>query len=138
RATTSRALATGRIGERRAAELLDVLTGEPVVRSEPPTTPGRPAVVHTISELRTLLPAGRRGGPHRRAVVMTMGALHAGHLELVRRARALADEVVVTVFVNPLQFGDARDLDTYPRTLEADVAALTDLGGVDVVFAPSP
>src|SRR5699024_10205455 len=72
RATTSRALATGRIGERRAAELLDVLTGEPSARAEPPRTPGRPALVHTISELRTLLPAGRRGGAHRRAVVMTM------------------------------------------------------------------
>ena len=71
----------------------------------------------------------------RRAVVMTMGALHAGHLELVREARRLADEVVVTIFVNPLQFGPGEDYDSYPRTLDADVALLASVG-VDVVFAP--
>lgn len=74
-------------------------------------------------------------GPRRRAVVMTMGALHEGHLALVRRARELADEVVVTIFVNPLQFGPAEDLERYPRDLDAD-RALLEAAGVDVLFAP--
>ncbi|KGM08532.1 pantothenate synthetase, partial [Cellulomonas bogoriensis 69B4 = DSM 16987] len=77
-----------------------------------------------------------------RAVVMTMGALHEGHLTLVREARARADVVVVTVFVNPLQFGHGEDLDSYPRDLEGDLALLRGLDGpdgpgADVVFAPS-
>jgi pantoate--beta-alanine ligase len=76
------------------------------------------------------------GSPGRRAVVMTMGALHEGHLALVRRARELADQVVVTIFVNPLQFGPSEDLDRYPRDLEADRALLDD-AGVDVLFAPT-
>jgi pantoate--beta-alanine ligase len=71
----------------------------------------------------------------RRAVVMTMGALHEGHLALVRRARQLADQVVVTVFVNPLQFGAGEDLDRYPRDLDRDVELLRG-AGADVVFAP--
>ncbi|WP_018548010.1 pantoate--beta-alanine ligase [Streptomyces sp. LaPpAH-108] len=78
----------------------------------------------------------RRG---RRAVVMTMGALHEGHATLIRAARAIAGpegEVVVTVFVNPLQFGANEDLDRYPRTLEADLA-LAGRAGADAVFAPS-
>lgn len=77
--------------------------------------------------------------PYRRAVVMTMGALHAGHLALVERARALADAVVVTIFVNPLQFGPSEDLDRYPRDLEGDLELLTGpglLGAGDVVLAP--
>ncbi|WP_154795663.1 pantoate--beta-alanine ligase [Occultella kanbiaonis] len=89
-----------------------------------------PLVVHTVAELRALRPRGTR------AVVMTMGALHAGHIALVRAARRRADEVVVTIFVNPLQFSSAADLETYPRTLDTDVALLRD-EGVDVVFAPS-
>jgi pantoate--beta-alanine ligase len=64
-----------------------------------------------------------------------MGALHEGHFALVRRARELADVVVVSIFVNPLQFGPGEDLDRYPRTLDSDVAALAGLG-VDIVFAP--
>ncbi|MFD4032860.1 pantoate--beta-alanine ligase [Streptomyces sp. NPDC058637] len=75
----------------------------------------------------------------RRAVVMTMGALHQGHATLIRSARAAAGpdgQVVVTVFVNPLQFGEAADLDRYPRTLEADLALATE-AGADAVFAPS-
>ncbi|MEV5905128.1 pantoate--beta-alanine ligase, partial [Streptomyces sp. NPDC052127] len=93
----------------------------------------------TTTLLRTAaeLHARTRGG--RRAVVMTMGALHEGHATLVRTARELAGpdgEVVVTVFVNPLQFGQGEDLDRYPRTLDADLK-LAEQAGADVVFAPS-
>ncbi|WP_445262959.1 pantoate--beta-alanine ligase [Pseudokineococcus sp. 1T1Z-3] len=73
------------------------------------------------------------GGPV--ATVMTMGALHEGHACLVRAARRRATSVVVTIFVNPLQFGPAEDLDRYPRTLAADLDLLAD-EGVDVVFVP--
>jgi pantoate--beta-alanine ligase len=69
---------------------------------------------------------------------MTMGALHEGHATLIRTAREIAGpdgEVVVTVFVNPLQFGAGEDLDRYPRTLDADVK-IAELAGADVVFAP--
>lgn len=71
----------------------------------------------------------------RRAVVMTMGALHEGHLSLVRTAREHAEQVVVTVFVNPLQFGAGEDLDRYPRNLDRDVGLLAG-AGADLVFAP--
>ncbi len=71
------------------------------------------------------------------AVVMTMGALHDGHAALIRAARDLADSVVVTVFVNPLQFGAGEDLDRYPRTLDADLA-LCEAAGADLVFTPTP
>ncbi|HET6481371.1 MAG TPA: pantoate--beta-alanine ligase [Actinoplanes sp.] len=70
------------------------------------------------------------------AVVMTMGALHEGHRQLMRAARQRSAFVVVTIFVNPLQFGPNEDFDKYPRTLEADVEACR-AEGVDVVFAPS-
>jgi len=97
---------------------------------------GAPAVVRTRAELAQAL-----RGDGTRAVVMTMGALHAGHLSLVREARARAEQVVVTIFVNPLQFGPAEDLDRYPRDLAGDLASLTGpglLGAGDVVFAPEP
>ncbi|MEE4545820.1 pantoate--beta-alanine ligase [Streptomyces sp. V4-01] len=83
----------------------------------------------TVRHARDLPPAA--------AVVMTMGALHEGHAELIRVARARAGDgqVTVTVFVNPLQFGPAEDLDRYPRTLDADVK-LAEEAGADVVFAP--
>jgi len=69
--------------------------------------------------------------------VPTMGALHAGHLSLVGEARQRADRVWVSIFVNPAQFNEAADLESYPRTLEADLAACRQLG-VDAVFAPQP
>lgn len=99
---------------------------------------GAPTLARTRHELADAL-AARPGG--RRAVVMTMGALHAGHLSLVREARARGEQVVVTIFVNPLQFGPTEDLDRYPRDLAGDLASLTGpdlLGAGDVVFAPAP
>jgi pantoate--beta-alanine ligase len=69
--------------------------------------------------------------------VPTMGALHDGHLSLVRHARMQATLVVVSIFVNPLQFGPSEDFNQYPRTLEADCARL-EAEGVEMVFAPSP
>jgi pantoate--beta-alanine ligase len=69
------------------------------------------------------------------AVVMTMGALHDGHEALIRAARARADEVLVTIFVNPLQFGPNEDFARYPRSLDADLAICA-RNGVDAVFAP--
>ena len=90
-----------------------------------------------VVEKRSDLAAARDALPGRVAVVMTMGALHAGHAELVRVARSRADSVVATVFVNPLQFGADEDLERYPRTLEADLALL-EREGADVVFTPTP
>lgn len=90
-------------------------------------------LLHTAAHLSALSSAGQR------AVVMTMGALHEGHAALVRAARArvgVHGQVVVTVFVNPLQFGAGEDLDRYPRTLEADLRVASE-AGADVVFAPS-
>ncbi|MEV4635851.1 pantoate--beta-alanine ligase [Actinoplanes sp. NPDC049548] len=88
-------------------------------------------LVHTRGELA----AARAAATGRVAVVMTMGALHEGHRQLMREARAQSDYVIVTVFVNPLQFGPNEDFDKYPRTLAADVDACT-AEGVDLVFAP--
>ncbi|MBA0053081.1 pantoate--beta-alanine ligase [Streptomyces sp. AJS327] len=94
----------------------------------------RPSLLRTVAAARALArPEGAR------AVVMTMGALHAGHAALVRAARERVGpegQVVVTVFVNPLQFGPGEDLDRYPRTLDADVE-LAGREGADVVFAPA-
>ncbi len=90
-------------------------------------------VARTRTELNEALAELR---PGRVALVMTMGALHEGHLSLVRQARELAESVVVSIYVNPLQFGPNEDFAAYPRQLEADLALLEPLG-VEVVFAPS-
>ena len=70
------------------------------------------------------------------ALVPTMGNLHEGHLTLIREAKLLADNVIVTIFINPMQFGANEDLDSYPRTLKQDLEKLTSLD-VDLVFTPS-
>ncbi len=85
--------------------------------------------------VRTAKALAHADRPDTRAVVMTMGALHEGHLALVRRAREAADQVLVTIFVNPLQFNDPADLQRYPRTLDDDCALLAN-EGVDLVYAP--
>ncbi len=96
------------------------------------TTRTRPAVAQTSAQLRELV--AELPGPV--ALVPTMGALHEGHRTLVRAARERAGGVVVSVFVNPTQFGPGEDLDRYPRTWDADLAALTE-EGADVVFHPA-
>jgi pantoate--beta-alanine ligase len=95
------------------------------------------AVARTRDELAAARSVLRAERPGRTAVVMTMGALHSGHIELVRQARKQADAVIVTIFLNPLQFGPKEDLAKYPRTFDADLR-LCQEEGVDLVFAPSP
>lgn len=91
-------------------------------------------IVNTIAALRERLAAHRRAGKSI-GLVPTMGYLHAGHMELVSRARAENDIVVISIFVNPLQFGANEDLAKYPRDLERDSTMLRD-GKVDFLFAP--
>ena len=93
-------------------------------------------VAPQVAENRAGLSALRDALPGSVAVVMTMGALHEGHASLIRFARDLADHVIVTVFVNPLQFGAGEDFDRYPRTWDADLA-LCAREGAQVVFAPT-
>ncbi|MDE2135081.1 MAG: pantoate--beta-alanine ligase [Alphaproteobacteria bacterium] len=92
-----------------------------------------PQIVETIAALRTRLAAARGA---RIGLVPTMGALHEGHLSLVRETRKRADTVVVSIFVNPAQFAPHEDFDRYPRTLEADAGKLAAAGGTDLIFAP--
>ena len=92
-------------------------------------------VVETVTECRDLLAQARATG-RTVGLVPTMGALHAGHISLMTRARAECDVVAVTIFVNPLQFGDPEDIAHYPRTLDRDVVVCAE-AGVDLVFAPS-
>jgi pantoate--beta-alanine ligase len=92
-------------------------------------------VVNTITELRQILAAQRQAG-RTIGLVPTMGCLHEGHLALVKRARSEADFTVVSIFVNPTQFGPNEDFSKYPRTFEADCEAC-DKASVDLIFAPS-
>ena len=92
---------------------------------------GTPAVVDSRDELASALAAAG----HPRAVVMTMGALHAGHAALLRAARRAAAHVTVTIFVNPLQFGPGEDFGRYPRSFAADLDVCAG-EGADLVFAP--
>ena len=90
--------------------------------------------MRTVAELRAVVRGWKAAGEVV-GVVPTMGALHDGHLSLARAAKAECERVIVTIFVNPMQFTNPEDLKKYPRTLEAD-AALVVTVGVDVIFAP--
>ncbi|MCX4187851.1 pantoate--beta-alanine ligase [Methylophaga sp. OBS4] len=92
-------------------------------------------IVDNIVALRTRVKTWRQQGEVI-ALVPTMGNLHEGHLSLVRKAKALADKIVVSLFVNPLQFNDINDLNAYPRTLSEDINLLTELD-CDLVFTPA-
>lgn len=92
-------------------------------------------LIREIADMRRRLAEIRRGGASV-GLVPTMGALHEGHLSLIRRARADNDAVVVTIFVNPTQYDDPEDLARYPRTLDADLAA-AQAAGADIVFHPN-
>ena len=95
----------------------------------------KPAIIRSISSLRRTAGRWRKSGDTM-ALVPTMGALHAGHLELVRQAKRTADRVAVSIFVNPTQFAPHEDLASYPRTWKTDVTALARLQ-VDLIWAPS-
>ncbi len=101
---------------------------------EQPTPSPRMATVRTVDELRAHLAEPRRHG-RRIGLVPTMGALHEGHLSLIRRARSQCDVVVVSLFVNPAQFNEASDLERYPRNEARDLQLAQD-AGADVLFAP--
>lgn len=91
--------------------------------------------LHKIDQLRRQVALWRQAG-QRIALVPTMGNLHTGHLRLVDRARQLADRVIATIFVNPLQFGQGEDFESYPRTLEDDSQKLEEYA-TDLLFAPA-
>lgn len=93
-------------------------------------------LIHTIKEVREQVKQWKKEGLTV-GLVPTMGALHDGHLSLIQKAVSQCDKVVVSVFVNPIQFCPGEDLDKYPRTLEADTK-LCNEAGVSIVFAPSP
>ncbi|MEM8537987.1 MAG: pantoate--beta-alanine ligase, partial [Pseudomonadota bacterium] len=93
-------------------------------------------IVRSLSELRAQTTIWRKAG-ERIGVVPTMGALHQGHLSLARAARVKCDRVIVTIFVNPKQFNDPKDLENYPRTEHEDASKLSPIG-VDLIYVPAP
>ena len=93
-------------------------------------------LLNKIEDVRAEIKKWRNDGL-KIGLVPTMGALHNGHLSLIKNAKKECDKVVVSVFVNPIQFGPSEDFDKYPRTLEAD-NELCEKNGVDIVFSPSP
>src|SRR6187399_216517 len=94
-----------------------------------------PPITTTIAETRAATAAARQGG-RRIGFVPTMGALHAGHASLIRASRSECDFTVVSIFVNPTQFGPAEDFSRYPRTFDAD-RELCGAVGTDLIFAPT-
>jgi len=122
----------GSVKESGSLELSDRAT---MLYSQPLSRGQRLKRIHTIEEVRTTLGAHRRRG-EKVGLVPTMGALHEGHLSLVRAAREKSEVVAVSIFVNPSQFGANEDFSRYPRTLEKD-CELLERESVDVVFAPS-
>ena len=97
--------------------------------------PTRPTIARNLGSLRTAIAAFRKKRESV-ALVPTMGALHRGHLALVKEARRRADRVVVSIFVNPAQFAPTEDFGSYPRTFDTDIAALGE-AAVELVWAPT-
>jgi pantoate--beta-alanine ligase len=97
--------------------------------------PTRPTIARNLGSLRTAIAAFRKKRESV-ALVPTMGALHRGHLALVKEARRRADRVVVSIFVNPTQFAPTEDFGSYPRTFETDIAALSE-AAVELIWAPT-
>ena len=93
-------------------------------------------LLHKIAEVREKVNEWKKQG-HTVGLVPTMGALHNGHLSLIKKSVEKCDKTVVSVFVNPIQFCPGEDLDKYPRTLDADEKLCND-AGADIIFAPSP